>query len=171
MACFPGYRQGIGTDTYLQPATGVGDEGGFAPPITHLAEALDLLEKAVHSCNYTGRIKYAIDPASSEFFRPDGTYDIGFKTKSPDPRSSREMQELYQEVLFRYPVVLLEDPFAEDDWDSWVEFNRACEVELVGDDLLATNVERVRVAGERAACNSMLLKVNQIGTVSEAIDA
>lgn len=161
----------MGTDTHPQQATGVGDEGGFAPPITRLEEALDLLERAVRSCNYAGKIKYAIDPASSEFFRGDGTYDLGFKAKEPDIRSSHDMQELYRDILSKYPVALLEDPFAEDDWDSWTEFNRGCEVELVGDDLLATNVERVRVAEGKAACNSMLLKVNQIGTVSEAIDA
>lgn len=81
------------------------------------------------------------------------------------------MQKLYRDLLNKYPIVLLEDPFAEDDWDSWTQFNKGCEIELVGDDLLVTNVERVRMANEKAACNSMLLKANQIGTVSEAIEA
>lgn len=149
----------------------MGDEGGFAPPITRPEEALDLLEKAVEVCKYVGKVKYAIDPASSEFFCDDGTYDLGFKDKSPNHRNSQQMQELYQDLVARYPIPLLEDPFAEDDWTSWTEFNKTCEIELVGDDLLVTNVNRVKMAKEKRACNSMLLKVNQIGTVSEAIEA
>lgn len=126
---------------------------------------------AVKSSGYTGKIAFAIDPASSEFFR-DGVYDLGFKDKTADRRSPQQMQQLYQGLVDgQYPIVLLEDPFAEDDWDSWTEFNKTCGIELVGDDLLVTNVERVRMADERKACNSMLLKVNQIGTVSEAIEA
>lgn len=70
-----------------------------------------------------------------------------------------------------YPIVLLEDPFAETDWDSWIEFNQNCPVELVGDDLLVTNTKYVREANDKRACNSMLLKINQIGTISEAIEA
>lgn len=81
------------------------------------------------------------------------------------------MQKLYKGILEKYPMVLLEDPFAEDDWQSWAEFNKDCPVELVGDDLLCTNIERVKMAAEKKACNAMLLKVNQIGTVSEAIEA
>ncbi|TPX15961.1 uncharacterized protein E0L32_000295 [Thyridium curvatum] len=158
-------------EKFGSPATGVGDEGGFAPPITKPEEALDLLTAAVKSSGYTGKIAFAIDPASSEFFR-DGVYDLGFKDKTADRRSPQQMQQLYQGLVNgQYPIVLLEDPFAEDDWDSWTEFNKTCGIELVGDDLLVTNVERVRMADERKACNSMLLKVNQIGTVSEAIEA
>lgn len=81
------------------------------------------------------------------------------------------MQKLYKDIVAKYPIGLLEDPFAEDDWESWTEFNKDCSVELVGDDLLCTNVERVKMAIEKKACNSMLLKVNQIGTVTEAIEA
>lgn len=81
------------------------------------------------------------------------------------------MQELYKRLLSQYPIVLLEDPFAEDDWEAWTAFNKECPVELVGDDLLVTNPERVRLANEKKACNSMLLKVNQIGTVTESIEA
>lgn len=74
-------------------------------------------------------------------------------------------------MLEKYPIVLLEDPFAENDWDSWTEFNKECEVELVGDDLLVTNTEYVQEANDKKACDSMLLKINQIGTITEAIAA
>jgi len=111
-----------------------------------------------------------MDPASSEFFR-DGHYDIGFKCIAPDMRTPRQLQDLYNDLLTKYPIVLLEDPFAEDDWETWSDFNKDCKIELVGDDLLVTNTERVREASEKKACNSMLLKVNQIGTVTEAIAA
>lgn len=81
------------------------------------------------------------------------------------------MIQLYQSLLQNYPIVLLEDPFAENDWDSWTEFKKDCPVELVGDDLLVTNTEYVQVANEKKACDAMLLKINQIGTISEAIEA
>lgn len=158
-------------DLQCSKATGIGDEGGFAPPITLLEQALDLLTTAVADCGYSEQVKFGIDPASSEFFRGDGSYDLGFKDKSPNILSPADLQQLYNRLLAEYPIVLLEDPFAEDDWDTWAAFNKTCPVELVGDDLLVTNVERVRMADSRKACNSMLLKVNQIGTVTEAIEA
>lgn len=148
----------------------MGDEGGFAPPIHEPREALDLLTAAVDQAGYTGRIKFGIDPASTEFFS-DGQYDLGFKDEKPRKMDYASLAAVYDELLRDYPVVLLEDPFAEDDWPSWTDYNKRCPVELVGDDLLTTNVERVRMAQERKACNSMLLKVNQIGTISESIEA
>lgn len=128
---------------------------------------------AIDKSGFTGRVKLACDPASSEFFDSDtGNYDLAFKNKSvKDVRNSKEMQKLYKGILDKYPMVLLEDPFAEDDWQSWTDFNKDCPVELVGDDLLCTNIERVKMAAKKKACNAMLLKVNQIGTVSEAIEA
>ncbi|KAJ9197303.1 hypothetical protein DTO164E3_5736 [Paecilomyces variotii] len=151
-------------------ATGIGDEGGFAPPIRHPTEALDLLVTAVKNAGYEGKVKFGIDPAASEFFRKDA-YDIGFKSDQAEPLGRKELIDLYHRLLKDYPIVLLEDPFAQDDWDSWKEFNKTCPVELVGDDLLATNIERLALAKEHQACNSMLLKINQIGTISEAIAA
>lgn len=129
------------------------------------------MQKAVQTCGYEGKVKYAVDPASSEFLRDNGTYDLGFKDTSSNCYTPQQLQLVYQDLVSKYPIVLLEDPFAEDDWDSWTEFNKGCKIELVGDDLLVTNVQRVRLAKEKEACNSMLLKVNQIGTVSEAIEA
>lgn len=126
--------------------------------------------QAVSLAGYSGRIKFAIDPASSEFFK-DGNYDIGFKDDKPNLQSPKQLAELYRSLLQNYPIVLLEDPFAETDWDSWIEFNKNCPIELVGDDLLVTNTKYVQEANDKRACNSMLLKINQIGTISEAIEA
>lgn len=133
-------------------------------------QALDLLETAVAQCGYTNKVKYAIDPASSEFIG-DTTYNLGLKQSTPNQVSPAELADIYRRLINQYPIILLEDPFAEDDWGSWCEFNKTCQIELVGDDLLVTNVARVKEAHEKKACNAMLLKVNQIGTVTEAIDA
>lgn len=81
------------------------------------------------------------------------------------------MSDLYNELIERYPIILLEDPFAQDDWEVWTAFNKMCKIELVGDDLLATNVNRIKIAEEKAACNSLVLKINQIGSITEAIGA
>lgn len=125
--------------------------------------------EAVSNAGYTGKIKFAIDPASSEFYK-DGQYDLGFKD-TPNPRSPLQMMQLYRSLLERYPILLLEDPFAESDWASWTEFKKSCPVELVGDDLLVTNTKYVQIANDKQACDAMLLKINQVGTISEAIDA
>ncbi|GAM91359.1 hypothetical protein ANO11243_094080 [Dothideomycetidae sp. 11243] len=151
-------------------AIGIGDEGGFAPPIYHPEEALDLLVAAIDAAGHTGKIKIGIDPASQSFFH-EGKYNIGYKTDKPEPLSPSALADLYHKLVDKYPIILLEDPFGQDDWESFTAFNKDCKVELVGDDLLATNVKRVKMAGEKAACNSMLLKVNQIGTVTESIAA
>jgi enolase len=151
-------------------ASGVGDEGGFAPPIQNPEEALELLMAAIEAAGYTGKIHIGLDPPFSELTR-DGSYDIGWKDKSPKVLSPKEMAALWDGLPAKYPIVLLEDPFAEDDWDSWTDYNERCEIELVGDDLVTTTVEREKVAHKKGACNSMLLKVNQIGTISESIEA
>lgn len=163
----------------MLPAIGIGDEGGFAPPISHPHEALDLLVTAVENCQYTDRVKFAIDPASSEFFHSsEGCYNMAFKNKHADKaddesemQSRAEMSKLYHELTEKYPIVLLEDPFAQDDWQAWTEFSKHCPIELVGDDLLATNKKRISIAHSKKACNSLLLKINQIGTITEAIAA
>lgn len=155
---------------YGKAAIGIGDEGGFAPPIYHPEEALDLLVAAIAKSGHTGRIKVGIDPASQSFLR-NGNYDIGFKTDTPEPLSGSELADLYCRLVEKYPIILLEDPFGQDEWDAFAAFNKGCSIEVVGDDLLATNIKRVREASEKQACNSMLLKVNQIGTVSESIAA
>jgi enolase len=90
---------------------------------------------------------------------------------NPEKLSPDESVKLYLELLAKYPTILLEGPFGQDDWDSWTEFNKTCPIELVGDDLLATNIVRIKTAEEKKACNALLLKINQIGTISEAINA
>ena len=156
--------------TLVLIAIGISDEGGFAPPISQPHEALDLLMKATQKAGHEGKFKFGIDPASSEFFK-NNKYDLGVKWKEPHPMEKPELAALYRELIDKYPIALLEDPFAQDDWEAWSDFNKTCEVELTGDDLLATNINRIRVAEERAACNSLLLKINQIGTITEAIGA
>lgn len=157
-------------EKYGKAAIGLGDEGGFAPPIDHPEEALDLLIAAIAKAGHEGKIKIGIDPASQSFFQKGG-YNLGFKTDEPNVLDAAELGKVYRQLLDKYPIVLLEDPFGQDDWDAFSEFNKSCKVELVGDDLLATNINRVREAVQKHACNSMLLKVNQIGTVTEAIAA
>ena len=151
-------------------AIGLGDEGGFAPPLEHPREALDLLVQAIDDAGHTGKIKIGIDPASQSFFK-DGTYDLGFKTSRKNIFTPTQLAELYHELLLAYPIVLLEDPFGQDDWDSFAKFNSHSHCELVGDDLLATNPKRIQIGVEKKACNSLLLKINQIGSISEALDA
>ena len=154
-------------------AGGIGDEGGFAPPISRPQQALDLLTQAVKEAGYEGKVAFAIDPASQEFLDSSGKYDLDIKaaTQKHEKLTPSKLSELYRSLLSSYPILLLEDPFGQDDWQSWIEFSKSTEVELVGDDLLATNIERVRIAAEKKACNSMLLKINQIGTITEALDA
>ncbi|KAI7975923.1 hypothetical protein EIK77_002483, partial [Talaromyces pinophilus] len=162
--------KGVIVEKFGTSAVGIGDEGGFAPPITKPTEALDLLITAVKNAGHEGKVKFAIDPASSEFYT-EGKYNLGFKTNDSNNLSSEELRALYQSLLKSYPICLLEDPFAEDDWESWQAFSKDCPVELVGDDLLATNIERIELAYAKKACNSLLLKVNQIGSITEAIAA
>lgn len=131
-----------------------------------------MLQSAVEKCGYTGQIKFAIDPASSEFLS-DGVYNLGFKdeTHGGNKLDASELGSLYRELMKNYPIVLLEDPFGQDDWAAWATFNQSSQVELVGDDLLATNIARMKTAEEQKACNGLLLKINQIGTITESIKA
>jgi len=154
-------------------ATGIGDEGGFAPPVSRPEEALELLTDAVADAGYTRKVSFAIDPASQEFMLENGNYDLDKKStgRMHEILSPVQLQSRYHQLISSYPIVLLEDPFGQDDWETWTSFARDCQIELVGDDLLATNIERLKIAIDKSACNSMLLKVNQIGTVSEALAA
>lgn len=157
------------------PATSIGDEGGFAPPLTRPEEAFDLLTAAVKDIGGGDRVQFGLDPASTEFFdAKTREYDLGFKDKQPSKLSPDGLAKLYHHLAKNYPLALLEDPFAEDDWESWTAFTESCKglpLEIVGDDLLVTNVKRVREAVSKKACNAMLLKINQIGSVTEAIAA
>lgn len=145
-------------DNYSRLATNVGDEGGFAPPIGNPEEALDLISETA---------EIALDVAADGFFKKDG-YDAGFRFFS-----KKELLDYYLNLIEKYPLISIEDPFAEDEWESWRELTSKVPSGflIVGDDLLATNLERIRRAGESGACNAMILKLNQVGTVSEGIEA
>ncbi|KAM7208017.1 Enolase, C-terminal TIM barrel domain containing protein [Naviculisporaceae sp. PSN 640] len=159
---------------YGLSAGNVGDEGGIAPDVQTPQEALDLIVDAIEQAGYTGKISIALDVASSEFFR-DGKYDLDFKNPDSDPSkwlSYEELAKLYGELCEKYPIVSIEDPFAEDDWEAWSYFVKAQpKIQVVGDDLTVTNPIRIKKAQEQKSCNALLLKVNQIGTLSESIQA
>ena len=150
-------------------STGVGDEGGFAPELDSNQAALDLIMEAIGKAGYTpGQdIALAIDAAATEFF-VDGSYNFEGAAKS-----TADMTGLYAGWLDRYPIVSLEDPLAEDDWDGWQQLTAALgnRVQIVGDDLFVTNPDRLRRGIESRAANSLLVKVNQIGTLTETLDA
>ncbi|EGW30907.1 enolase I [Spathaspora passalidarum NRRL Y-27907] len=160
---------------YGQSAGNVGDEGGVAPDIGSPKEALDLITDAIEKAGYTGRVGIALDVASSEFFK-DGKYDLDFKNPESDESkwlSGEQLAALYEELIAAYPIVSIEDPFAEDDWDAWVHFYSkvGSKIQIVGDDLTVTNPIRIKTAIEKKAANNLLLKVNQIGTLTESIQA
>ena len=146
----------------------IGDEGGFAPAqLTDVNERLDLMLKAVENAGYKDMMKIALDPASSEFFY-GGTYKIGDKSYS-----GGEMVDFYADLCKKYPIVSIEDGLAEDDWDSWVEITKKLghTVQIVGDDLFVTNTKRIQKGIELKAANSVLIKLNQIGSVTETLNA
>jgi enolase len=157
---------------YGQDATNVGDEGGFAPNIQDNKEALNLLNQAIEAAGYTGKIKIGMDIAASEFYK-DGKYDLNFKGDTPELISGEDLINLYKEFIDNYPIISIEDPFDQDDWESYTKFTEQVgdKIQVVGDDLLVTNPKRIQKAIDEKSCNALLLKVNQIGTVTEAIEA
>ncbi|KAF3005888.1 hypothetical protein E8E13_009355 [Curvularia kusanoi] len=160
---------------YGQSAGNVGDEGGVAPDIQTPEEALDLITDAIEAAGYTGQIKIAMDVASSEFYKADEKkYDLDFKNPESDKSkwlTYEQLAELYKSLSQKYPIVSIEDPFAEDDWEAWSYFFKTSDFQIVGDDLTVTNPEFIKKAIEQKSCNALLLKVNQIGTITEAIQA
>ncbi|GAA5804325.1 enolase [Helicostylum pulchrum] len=158
---------------YGQDATNVGDEGGFAPNIQDNREGLELLVTAIEKAGYTGKVKIAMDCAASEFY-VDGKYDLDFKNPNSKPEdriTGQQLSELYKSFADKYPVVSIEDAFDQDDWENWSHLLENSNFQLVGDDLTVTNPKRIVTAIEKKACNALLLKVNQIGTVTESIQA
>jgi enolase len=162
-------------DKYGQDATNVGDEGGFAPNIQSNEEGLELCTTAIERAGYTGKVKLGMDVAASEFFK-EGKYDLDFKTKNNDGsqrKTAAELSAIYAGFVQHFPVISIEDPFDQDDWDAYNALNETLgrNTQIVGDDLLVTNPKRIAQAIERKSCNALLLKVNQIGSVTEAIKA
>ena len=150
-------------------ATGLGDEGGFAPNLESNRAALDLILSAIEKAGYKpgSDVALALDVASTEFFR-DGAYQMEGKALGTD-----EMVAYYEELIGAYPLVSIEDPLSEDEWDAWVALTERVgdRVQLVGDDLFVTNPERLAKGIQLGAANSMLVKVNQIGSLTETLDA
>jgi enolase len=177
----PSFREALrmGAETYHRLktvlhdrglSTGLGDEGGFAPDLASNAEALDLLVEAIEAAGFEpGRdLAIALDPAASEFYR-DGAYHLDGEGRV---LSSAEMVDLWAELVDRYPIASLEDGLDESDWDGWVLLTDRLgdAVQLVGDDLLVTNPEFVRRGIAEKAANSVLVKVNQIGSLTETFE-
>ena len=150
-------------------ATGLGDEGGFAPNLASNREALDLIEDAIKAAGYKpGKdVALALDVAASEFYDDDKYLFEGEK------KDSAEMIEYYEQLVADYPLVSIEDPLNEEDWDGWAVITERLgdKVQLVGDDLFVTNVERLQRGIDDGAANALLVKVNQIGSLTETIDA
>ncbi|MDT5180747.1 MAG: enolase [Mycobacterium sp.] len=151
-------------------ATGLGDEGGFAPDIAGTRAALDLISSAIEATGLKlgADVALALDVAATEFYT-DGT-GYAFEKQT---RTAAQMTEFYAELLDAYPLVSIEDPLSEDDWDGWVSLTTAIgdRIQIVGDDLFVTNPERLEEGIEKGAANALLVKVNQIGTLTETLDA
>ncbi|MDK6374268.1 enolase C-terminal domain-like protein, partial [Actinotignum timonense] len=150
-------------------ATGLGDEGGFAPNLDSNAEALDLIVEAIERAGYTPGKDFglALDVAATEFFE-NGVYKFEGGTKSSD-----EMIAYYEELVEKYPLVSIEDPLSEDEWDAWKKLTSEIgdRVQIVGDDLFVTNPTRLQKGIETKAANALLVKVNQIGSLTETLEA
>jgi len=149
----------------------VGDEGGFAPALKTNAAAVELIIQAIEKAKYRpgDDVALALDPASSGFYE-DGLYNLRTEKRKV---TSAEMVAMYKDWSTKYPIYVLEDGLAEDDWDGWKLLNQTigAKVELVGDDLFVTNVERIARGIKENAANAVLIKLNQIGTLTETIAA
>jgi len=162
---------------YGLDGTNVGDEGGFAPNVKTPKECWELIQEAVKASGHEGKIEYGMDVAASEFYDEDKkVYNLNKFRKDDDGNNvvdSDQLSDIYKGFIKDYPVISIEDGFEQDDFKSWAQFNKDVgdKIQLVGDDLLVTNTKRIQKAIEDGACNALLLKVNQIGSLTEAIDA
>ncbi|HIH37345.1 phosphopyruvate hydratase [Candidatus Woesearchaeota archaeon] len=161
--------KGIIQEKYGKNAINVGDEGGFAPPLDHIEEPLKLLVEAIKKAGFAGKIKIAMDAAASEFYvEKKKCYNL--QGKDVD---SLELADIYKYLVKTYPIISIEDPFSEDDWESFYVLTKSIgkKVQIVGDDLTVTNPERLQRAITQKSATALLLKVNQIGTVTESLQA
>jgi len=169
--------KGVIKEKYGQDACNVGDEGGFAPNVQDNGEALDVLMTAIKKSGHADKIKIGTDVAASEFWEADKQrYNLDFKNNKAGPESFKtgeELADVYKEWVSKYPMISIEDPFDQDDWESYAKLQKTLgqSVQIVGDDLLVTNSKRINKALEVGACNALLLKINQIGSISEALEA
>ena len=151
---------------YGPTATNVGDEGGFSPPASRPEEALDIIMKAVEEMGYGDVVSLAMDVAASSFYNEEEGYRVAGETLE-----TGELIELYGELVDSYPIISIEDPFQEEDFEGFAELTSRLSIQIVGDDLLVTNVSRLRRGLELGAGNALLWKVNQVGTLTEALEA
>jgi enolase len=145
----------------------VGDEGGFAPPLSETVECLDLIIKAIDEQGYTDKIKLGLDCAATEFFNNSNEKYV----LNRNELSNGELIDYYSDLISKYPIISIEDPMAEDDWEGFVEMTKKVgnKIQIIGDDLFVTNIDRLKRGIELGACNCLLFKLNQIGTVTESL--
>ncbi|MCW3996134.1 MAG: phosphopyruvate hydratase [Candidatus Bathyarchaeota archaeon] len=156
-------------ERYGVSAKNVGDEGGYAPNMTYTSEALDCLTKAIENAGYSKEIFLAIDPAASSFYDADKkTYHIDGKDLT-----AQQLVDFWAQLTETYPIISVEDPFQEEDFDSFSALTKkiGSKIQVVGDDIFVTNVKRIKQGIERQSANSVLIKLNQIGTITETVDA
>jgi enolase len=154
---------------YGNASTNVGDEGGFAPPLLEATEPLELIIDAIEACGYKDQVKLGLDCAASEFYNNDkGIYTLQTKTYTSD-----ELIDFYSELISKYPIISIEDPLSEDDWNGFTNMTKKLgdKIQIIGDDLFVTNLDRLQKGIDTGACNCLLLKVNQIGSLTESIQA
>lgn len=162
---------------YGSQNTNVGDEGGFAPEISSDIEALELISLAIKEAGYEGKIGIALDVAASEMFDEEsGKYNLDFKntkTKTPKLLTGDELMQTYLTAVAKYPIISIEDPFDQIDFEMYSKLTQKIgdKIQIVGDDLLVTNPTRIKIGIEKKSCNALLLKINQIGTITESIQA
>ena len=150
---------------YGKNSTNIGDEGGFAPPVKSSEEALQLLVTAIKKAGYDGKIKIAVDAAATSFYE-NNNYRVDGKNLT-----ANELKEFYKSLIKKYPIMSIEDPFHQDDFKTFAELLEETKIQIVADDLTVTNPERIKRAVEEKSANCLLLKVNQIGTLTEALQA
>ena len=150
-------------------STGVGDEGGFAPDLESDEAAIEAVLEAVEKAGYGGKVQLALDAAGSEWAQENGRYRLPKRGKELD---TEDMIEYWENLVQKYPILSIEDPLGEEDWQGWAEMTRRLgdKVQLVGDDLFVTNSERLRHGMDEGAGNAILIKPNQIGTLTETLD-
>ncbi len=179
---FPSFREALraGVETFhalkaiLKKkgcSTNVGDEGGFAPNLKSIDEVLDTLTEAIEKAGYSGKIQLALDVAASELWTEEKKYV--FKKSDKSVKTSDQMGDLYEKMCAKYPIVSIEDGLGENDWDGWKALTKRLgkKTQLVGDDLFVTNTEILRKGIKEGLANAILIKVNQIGTLTETISA
>jgi enolase len=152
-------------NTYGKSSINVGDEGGFAPPLKRPEEALDIIYKAIQNAGYVAEVKIGLDVAASTFYK-DGYYTVAM-----NKYTTPALIEYYKHLTAVYPIISIEDPLQEEDYEGFAEATRVLPTQVVGDDLFVTNAKRLAKGIEMGACNALLWKVNQIGTLTEALEA